>query len=69
MGIGQRKGKSLLFDVGSYFAHNEMELGHWRCEFSSVFRSQAYTRAYLRNYPEAEPVGAQITPHLSEGLI
>lgn len=49
-------GDSILFDVGSYFAHNEMELGHWRCEFSSVPRSKAYTRDYLRNYPAAEPV-------------
>lgn len=56
MGINMETGDSLLFDVGSYFAHNEMELGHWRCEFSSVFRSKAYTREYLRNYPAAEPV-------------
>lgn len=33
-----------------------VELGHWRCEFSSVFRSKTYTRHYLRNYPAAEPV-------------
>lgn len=32
-----------------------VELGHWRCEFSSVFRSKVYTRHYLRNYPAAEP--------------
>lgn len=56
MGINLETGDSILFDVGSYFAHNEMELGHWRCEFSSVFRSKAYTRDYLRNYPAAEPV-------------
>ncbi|ROV92123.1 hypothetical protein VSDG_07568 [Cytospora chrysosperma] len=55
-GINVETGDSILFDVGSYFAHNEMELGHWRCEFSSVFRSKAYTRDYLRNYPAAEPV-------------
>lgn len=29
MGINMETGDSLLFDVGSYFAHNEMELGHW----------------------------------------
>ncbi|KAK4174582.1 hypothetical protein QBC36DRAFT_347835 [Triangularia setosa] len=28
-----RKPTSLSSDAGSYFAHNEMELGHWRCEF------------------------------------
>ncbi|KAK6833359.1 Fructosamine kinase-domain-containing protein [Apiospora arundinis] len=55
MGINMETGDSILFDVGSYFAHNEMELGHWRCEFSSVFRAKVYTRHYLRNYPAAEP--------------
>ncbi|KAL8704321.1 MAG: hypothetical protein Q9201_002507 [Fulgogasparrea decipioides] len=56
MGINMETGESLLFDAGSYYAHNEMEMGHWRCEFSSVFRSKVYIRHYLRNYPAAEPV-------------
>ncbi|KAK8032105.1 Fructosamine kinase-domain-containing protein [Apiospora arundinis] len=55
MGIVRETDRSILFDVGSYYAHNEMELGHWRCEFSSVFRDKAYTEAYLQNYPPAEP--------------
>ncbi len=75
MGINMETGDSLLFDAGSYFAHNEMELGHWyvprapfpdhvsitmilcnrRCEFSSVFRSEKYTKAYLNHYPAAHP--------------
>jgi protein-ribulosamine 3-kinase len=55
MGINMETGESLLFDAGSYFAHNEMEMGHWRCEFSSVFRAKIYTRHYLRAYPAAEP--------------
>jgi fructosamine-3-kinase len=29
MGINMETGDSILFDAGSYFAHNEMELGHW----------------------------------------
>ncbi|KAF3076466.1 hypothetical protein CFAM422_000954 [Trichoderma lentiforme] len=45
-----------IFDAGSYFAHNEMELGHWRCEFTYVFRAEVYTWHYLKNYPAAEPV-------------
>lgn len=55
MGINMETGDTILFDAGSYFAHNEMELGHWRCEFSSVFRSEVYMRHYLLNYPAAEP--------------
>lgn len=56
MGISKETNKSLLFDAGSYFAHNEMELGHWRCEFSTVFRDKSYTEHYQQNYPPAEPV-------------
>lgn len=56
MGIHLGTGQVLLFDAGSYFAHNEMELGHWRCEFSSVFRAKSYLRHYVRNYPKTEPV-------------
>ena len=56
MGINRETKKSLLFDVGPYFAHNEMELGHWRCEFSSVFRKPEYMKQYLCHYPKAEPV-------------
>lgn len=55
MGINKETGDTLLFDAGSYYAHNEMELGHWRCEFSSHFRLDIYTRHYLRHYPAAEP--------------
>ncbi|KAK8110224.1 uncharacterized protein PG998_006681 [Apiospora kogelbergensis] len=55
MGIVKKTRKSILFDVGSYYAHNEMELGHWRCEFSSVFSEKEYTDAYQENYPPAEP--------------
>ncbi|KAK0702880.1 Fructosamine kinase-domain-containing protein [Apiosordaria backusii] len=55
MGISRKTNKSLLFDAGSYFAHNEMELGHWRCEFSSVFRDSRYIQHYKQHYPPAEP--------------
>lgn len=55
MGIDLASGETLLFDVGSYFAHNEMELGHWRCQFSSVFRAEVYRKHYLLNYPPAQP--------------
>ena len=56
VGISLDTGKTLLFDAGSYYAHNEMELGHWRSEFNPVFRDKVYTREYLRNYPAAEAI-------------
>ncbi|KAK4187034.1 Fructosamine kinase-domain-containing protein [Podospora australis] len=55
MGINLETGKYILFDAGSLFAHNEMKLGHWRCEFTTVFRQKVYWDAYLENYPAAEP--------------
>ncbi|KAK4223271.1 Fructosamine kinase-domain-containing protein [Podospora fimiseda] len=55
MGINTKTGDTLLFDAGSFFAHNEMELSHWRCEFSSVFRDEVYTQKYLLQFPTAEP--------------
>ncbi|KAI0014973.1 Fructosamine kinase-domain-containing protein [Xylariomycetidae sp. FL0641] len=55
MGIHKETGDTILFDAGSYFAHNEMELGHWRVEFTHVFRDQVYTEHYLRHFPAAEP--------------
>ena len=55
MGIRKDTKETLLFDAGSYFAHNEMELGHWQCKFTSVFRHESYTRHYLTKYREAKP--------------
>ncbi|KAL9095967.1 MAG: hypothetical protein Q9165_001965 [Trypethelium subeluteriae] len=55
VGINTKTGDSILYDAGSYYAHNEMDLGEWRLEFSSVFRSKQYTHHYLQNYAAAEP--------------
>jgi fructosamine-3-kinase len=56
MGIRNDTGNSVLCDAGSLYGHNEMELGAWRCEYTSVFRDSKYTEAYLQHYPAAEPV-------------
>ncbi|WEW60326.1 fructosamine kinase [Emydomyces testavorans] len=55
MGINQQTGDTILFDAGSYYAHHEMELGHWRCAFSLQFRDEPYWKAYKRHYPASEP--------------
>ncbi|KAF1999062.1 hypothetical protein P154DRAFT_577449 [Amniculicola lignicola CBS 123094] len=55
MGINKETGESLLFDASSFFAQNEMELGHWRCKFSSVFRAKKQARHYMKHYPAADP--------------
>lgn len=45
----------IMYDVGSYYAHNEMELGQWRTEFCWYLRSEVFMDFYLKNYPPAEP--------------
>ncbi|KAB5523041.1 Fructosamine kinase-domain-containing protein [Coniochaeta sp. 2T2.1] len=56
LGTNMETGELVMYDVGSYYAHNEMDLGQWRADFCSSLRSPVYTRAYLRYYPAAEPV-------------
>jgi protein-ribulosamine 3-kinase len=56
LGISMDTGDLVMYDVGSYYAHNEMDLGQWRADFCSHLRSKVYVRAYLRHYPAAEPV-------------
>ena len=48
-------GDVILYDAGSYYAHNEMELGIWRYAWGQHFREQVYLRSYRENYEAAEP--------------
>ncbi|KAI0115524.1 Fructosamine kinase-domain-containing protein [Nemania sp. FL0031] len=50
-------GEPVLYDAGSYYAHNEMELGPWRVVFSPRLGKPAYRDAYMKQYPPAEPAG------------
>lgn len=56
VGTHLETGEIILFDAGSYYAHNEIDLGIWRSACGQHFRAKAYTRNYLRNFPAAEPV-------------
>lgn len=53
-GTSYETGNIILFDAGSYYAHNEMEIGDWRCPYNKV-NSKIYTRTYLRHYGMSEP--------------
>lgn len=48
--------KTILFDAGWFYGHNEMELGAWWCELHVVFEAPKYTNTYLLHYLAAEPV-------------
>ncbi|KAL9116942.1 MAG: hypothetical protein Q9187_006527, partial [Circinaria calcarea] len=55
-GTSYETGEIFLFDAGSYYAHNEMEIGDWRCPYNKI-NSEIYTKTYLRNYGMSEPTG------------
>jgi protein-ribulosamine 3-kinase len=43
-----------IFDSGAYYAHNEMEIGMWRCVRHRI-NAKIFTRQYLREFPISEP--------------
>ncbi len=47
----------MLFDAGSNYAHNEMEVADWRCLYDKVNR-ETYTGTYQRMWGSlmSEPV-------------
>ena len=55
--VGTRKGTGdiVFYDAGSYYAHNEMDLGSWRCSFCEHLRKPIYFESYFKNFEKAEP--------------
>jgi len=47
-------GNVYIFDSGAYYAHNEMEIGMWRCERHQI-NSKDFLREYLKNAGVSEP--------------
>ncbi|KAK5741604.1 hypothetical protein LTR17_003809 [Elasticomyces elasticus] len=43
-----------IFNSGAYYAHNEMEIGDWRCDYNKI-HNKVYTETYLRHYEPSEP--------------
>ncbi|KAL8940034.1 MAG: hypothetical protein Q9211_002465 [Gyalolechia sp. 1 TL-2023] len=56
VGIDKETGKTIVFDPGSTYAHNEMEFGTWRCSWAFHFNSPIYMRLYQRHVVPSEPV-------------
>ncbi|KAF1913117.1 Fructosamine kinase-domain-containing protein [Ampelomyces quisqualis] len=57
VGTDGETGSPVIFDAGSYYAHNEMETGIWRVIYAQKLGTKAYRDAYLELYPPAEPSG------------
>lgn len=47
-------GEPFIFDAGSFYAHNEYELGNWRAARHRL-SVPAYVESYKRNFPPSEP--------------
>ncbi|KAH8431412.1 uncharacterized protein LDX57_009074 [Aspergillus melleus] len=43
-----------IFDSAAFYAHNEMEIGNWRCNYNKI-HNKVYTRTYLRHWAPSEP--------------
>lgn len=56
IGTDYETGNIYIFDAGAYYAHNEMELGMWRCERHRFVNNEIYLEEYLRNAGVSEPV-------------
>ncbi|KAI1121994.1 Fructosamine kinase-domain-containing protein [Nemania abortiva] len=50
-------GKVIIFDFDEcMYAHNEIEMGTWRCRWATHFNSAIYMQAYKREIKPSEPV-------------
>ncbi|KAL8864500.1 MAG: hypothetical protein Q9198_009822 [Flavoplaca austrocitrina] len=57
-----RTGEAFVFDVCSFYGHNEYDTGNWRAP-----RHRLSNKAYIRNYKKAFPVSEPGIPILSHG--
>ncbi|TVY92035.1 Fructosamine-3-kinase [Lachnellula willkommii] len=47
-------GNIYIYDSGTCYAHNEFEIGDWRCHYNKI-HNKVYTRTYLKHYGPSEP--------------
>jgi hypothetical protein len=50
-----RSGEAFVFDMCSFYGHNEYDTGNWRAPRHRVSR-EAYILSYKREFPVSEPV-------------
>lgn len=55
IGTAYENNEIYIFDSAAYYAHNEMEIGMWRCTRHRI-NEEIFTRQYLREFPKSEPV-------------
>ena len=47
-------GDLFVFDAGSFYAHNELEIGDWRCPYNKI-SAKIYTKTYLKFFGMSDP--------------
>ena len=47
-------GDVYLFDAAAFYAHDELEIGNWRCHYNNIHR-EVYTKTYLQHSIPSEP--------------
>ncbi|KAI1307432.1 Fructosamine kinase-domain-containing protein [Xylaria venustula] len=54
VGTSSKDGEIYIFDSAAFYAHNEMEIGNWRCHYNKI-HDEKYTASYLQRCPPSEP--------------
>ena len=57
--MDMRTGEAFVFDVCSFYGHNEYDIGNWRAPRHRL-SSKVYVRNYKRHYPVSEPGAASL---------
>ncbi|KAI0540427.1 Fructosamine kinase-domain-containing protein [Xylaria digitata] len=53
-GTAFQNGNIYIFGSSAFYAHNEMEIGGWRCHYNKI-HNKVYTKTYLRHFRPSEP--------------
>ena len=61
--IDVNNGEPFAFDAGSFYAHNEYEIGYWR-PIRHRLSNRAYVNAYKRHFPVSDPGMDPHVPYL-----
>ena len=55
IGTNSESGDIFIFDPASFYAHNEMEIGAWRCHYNNIC-DPVYPTTYRQHYKPSKPV-------------
>lgn len=50
-----QEGNVYVFDSGAFYAHHEMEIGNWRCNYNQINKDDIYTIAYDQYNERSDP--------------